>query len=691
MVLTVATNVHSRTTFVLLAVLLVTAAVRLPAQVYSPVVTKAGQTDTTDLRSMVREIYRQAQARTDREKAEAIWRFYLTDGRFVKPGMFYHIAGWAYEEPDGQVLDPVKLLNSYGFGLCYQVAPLLEATWDAGGFQDSRVWFLTGHTVAEVFYDGGYHYFDSDMMGYNPTGSGPLKQRPVASVHQIELDGNIILKNVIKPRQVDSTAVDYPWYPADVRADAIGGLADLFTTTKDNYLYPYKRYPEGHAMPFVLRPGERMVRYFQPERPGLFYLPYQFDGKSWQEVPQEFAEYNIKTADGPHCQKDARLWATGKIEYHPPAEVQAAWRIGADGAATMVVAMPCPYVIIDAAGEMNVDLDSAQEHLRSETSTDGGESWVEGAALTGPFHGKWPIRPARLTESAHGQRNAVAGTYGYTWRFTVRGAGNPASVVHHLALTTLFQLNPRTLPVLAAGHNEIGYQAAEEVRTELPVRIDCLERFAFKVTNAAYQDQGGQGFVVNTGASTGEVIFALADPHGGTLSGFDAGGRFLDLRDGLAPDKFTAEVRKVDPWTSYAKAPANASLAWSTAPDGPWKTLWTFDENLPWRDGQVIDRTLRWPEVDQSVRGLPPGMQHVYVRYLAQGIAIDAVRLAVIRSVAPSPSPLRITHVYKLNGTEQHFSEEIPGGTLARQYGVDLPPGTIANEALILECPAKEP
>src|SRR5213078_2561656 len=126
------------------------------------------------------------------EKAEAIWRFFLTDGRFVKPGIFYHIAGWAYEEPRGEVLDPVKLLNSYGFGLCYHIAPLLESMFKAAGFADARVWFLTGHTVSEVLYDGKYHYFDSDMMGYNPVGTaGPLKERLVASVHQIEVDCSI--------------------------------------------------------------------------------------------------------------------------------------------------------------------------------------------------------------------------------------------------------------------------------------------------------------------------------------------------------------------------------------------------------------------------------------------------------------------------------------------------------------------
>jgi hypothetical protein len=678
----------SRLTAIALAVAFLAGAVTLHAQVYSPRVTKQGQPDVADLKAMTAEIYRQANAATEREKAEAIWRFYLTDGRFVKPGIFYHIAGWAHEEPEGQVLDPEKLLNSYGFGLCYQVAPLLEATYDAGGFRDSRVWFLTGHTVAEVFYDGAYHYFDSDMMGYNPIGSGPLKLRPVASVHQIEQDGNIILKKEIKPGQADPSAVDYPWYPADVRAHAIPDLAELFTTTSDNYVYPLKRYPQGHEMSFVLRPGERIIRYFQPEPPGVFYLPYQYDGSQWQEVPQEIKEYNIKTADGPHSQKDARTWATGKVEYRPPADVLGTWQAGANSTATLVLAMPCPFVVIDAAFDIDVALPTVHDALRAETSTDGGASWVESAPLAGPFSSPWKIRPARLTQSAHGERNAVSGTYGYLFRLTYQGGGKASAAVRNLLITTVFQHNPRTLPALAAGKNELEYQAAREVRREVPVRLDQVDRFAHKVTNATYAEQSGQGFIVNEHGSSGELIFSLADPQGLAVSGFDVGGRFLDLRNGLAPDKFTAEVRKVEPWPTPAGTPVRASLSWSTKPDGPWQTLWTYDDHLKWLDGQAIDRTLRWPEVDKSVRSLPRGTRRVYVRYSIDGMAIDSLRMAVIREVGPSPSALRITHVWKDHGQDKEFTHEIPGGSVAHQYFVNISGDAISNEALIMECPA---
>jgi len=331
------------------------------AQVYSPLVLLKGQPDTTSLPALAQSVFQQSSARSPREKAEAIWRFFLTDGRFVEPGMIYHIAGWAYEEPGGEVLDPLKLLNSYGFGLCYHIAPLLESVFEAGGFADARVWFLTGHTVAEVFYDGGYHYFDSDMMGYSPLGTyGPIKQRPVASVHQIELDGSILAGKLVGSGQNDVANVDTPWYPADVRAHAIGDLAKLFTTVQDNWLFPEQRFSAGHTMDFVLRPGERITRYFQPEQANLKYLPYRFDGTEWREFPQELEQYKIKTADGPRSQKDARRWATGVQQFRPAPQASA----------VMIYPMPCPYVIIDANVTMTVGLPGPEDRVTVETSAE---------------------------------------------------------------------------------------------------------------------------------------------------------------------------------------------------------------------------------------------------------------------------------------------------------------------------------
>lgn len=678
---------HRRIVLMITVAALIASSRGLYAQVYSPDIAKVGQADTTNLKSLVQGIYQQYNAHTDREKAEAIWRFYLTDGRFVKPGIFYHIPGWAYEEPNGQVLDPIKLVNSYGLGLCYQDGPLLAATYKAGGFK-ARTWFLTGHTVTEVFYDGAYHMFDSDELGYNPIGDGPLKQRDVASVYQLEHDKNIILKNVTGPTTSNPKTVDYPWYPADVRAGDMDGLAELYTTKDDNYLYAYKRYPQGSTMDFVLRPGERMVRYFRPASQDLFYLPYTYDGKEWKVLP-DFAQFHLKTSIGPRSEKDARMWATGKIEYRPPSiSSGVSTTHGQDASYTF--SMPSPYVIIDANFDMQVSLANAKDKLVAETSVDGGHTWTESASLAGPFNGPWNIHPAPLP-GAEGHHNAVSGTYGYLVRFTRQGAVKQSPGIHDLLITTLFQLNPRTLPALTAGENVFHYHPGTDVRTEIPVRASHLDNFASTIKNASYESQDGQGYWINKNAATADVIFKITAKKGEDLSGFDVGGRFLDLRQGIAPNKFTAEIRKVTPWPANEKDPGTASIAWSTSSNGPWTTLWTYNPKLTWLDGQPIDQVLRWPEVDRSVRDLPHGTDSVYVRYQFQGLAADKFRLASVHPEDPSASHrLKITQIWEENGKQQEFHKDIPNANDAQEYQISIPKqAELTNVALILDCPAK--
>lgn len=601
------------------------------AQVYSPKVLRDGQPDASSLARLAQTIYAQSGARTPREKAEAVWRFFLTDGRFVKPGFWYHIAGWAYEEPTGEVLDPIKLMNSYGFGLCYQIAPVLADVWKAGGFEDARVWFLTGHTVAEVFYEGSYHYFDSDMMGYNPVEDGR-----VASVHEIERDGRIILGKMKGPREVATALVSSPWYPADVRAGAMDGLVKLFTTTSDNWLFTFERAPHGHTMDFVLRPGEKMIRYFAPERDDLFYLPYEETTGGWREFPREVRKYQIRTEDGPHSQRDTRRWATGRIEYDAPL----------NGGDVQVFEVRSPYVIIDAEFQMSGD-------GVLETSTDGGAKWI---AVSGG-------RPAILTRSEHGVRTAVSGRYDYQVRLT-RGAG-----VRSLKLITRFQVNPRTLPEIASGRNLMRYSSGEAV-----VRRALVPGTPAQVRNAKLSTADAQGLWM-PGQGDGEVVFRVHP--GEPLQMVDAGARFLDLSRGLAPDKFTAEVRRISPLP--AEPPA-ASIAWSASPDGPFQAVWEYDPKLKWRDGVQIDRTLLWPEADCRIA--VSGRIEIFVRYRFRGMAMDSVRLAA-ESRGEGATPLMVTHLWAEDGTPRGYTKKIAGG--AAEYEIAAS-GRVENRAIIFEC-----
>jgi hypothetical protein len=691
---------------------LAAAGVLMHAQVYSPQVLRKGQPDTTSVAALAKDICERAGAQTEREKAEAIWRFFLTDGRFVKPGFWYHIAGWAYEEPMGEVLDPLKLLNSYGFGLCYQIAPLLEAVWEAAGFADARTWFLTGHTVAEVFYGGAYHHFDSDMMGYTTPGEADFRTAPVVSVRQIEQDGGILLRKLQSPTEVRKGSVDFPWYPADLRARAMPGLVKLFTTTRDNWLFPFPRYPQGHSMQYVLRPGERLVRYFQPEEPGLFYLPFRRDGKGYQEFPREVSRYNIRTEDGPKSQRDARRWATGRIEYSPVLSDRGAYfpafgpgfnenlRLPEPGAAPLltrrsagqtaraVFEMSSPYVILDAKVSLEASLEAAGHSLEVETSTDGGRTWDQAGTLKGPHKGAWETVPAVVSRGEHGSLTAVSGSYGYLVRLSLSGPGGPRAIrLQNIGIVTRVQLNPRTLPELDSGRNELVYRpGAAELHRAIPVRIDQVRKYALKAANARWFEEDGQGFLLPDGAKRGEILFELSAPDGSPLSGFAAGGRFLDIRDATAPDKFTAEVRKT---AAVAAGPSrSAALEWALSPEGKYEPLWSYDEQLRWRDGDAIDRLLRWPEVDREVRALPPGTKKVYVRYRLGGVALDDIRLAVIAPARASATPLEITHVWSEDGRQRRHVQRIDRPEAAHSYSVETGGGSVANEAVILACPA---
>jgi len=678
----------------------------LPGQINFPRITRPGGIDSSSLPTLAASICARANAQTPREKAEAIWRFFLTDGRYVPPGFWYHIAWWAYEEPGGEVLDAGKLLNSYGFGLCYQIAPLLQGVFEAAGLP-ARVWFLTGHTVTEVFYDGAYHYYDSDMLGYTPVTDNGFRGAPVASVRQLEKDPGIMLRKLKSPTETKPGVVDNPWYPADLHDRAIGGLAELFSTVEDNWLFPYSRFTDFHVPSFVLRPGEKIVRYYQPEAKELFYLPFESDGDRWKERPREVARYRIFTRDGPRSQRDNRMWGTGRMEYAPAlGNLESFYPVFAEGfnqnlqigregggrlqaedrerPAAAVFEVSCPWVLIDAEFAMNAFAGSGDDSILLETSTDNGRHWVEAGRIRGPHHGEARLAAAVLDRSVSGTRTAVSGTYGYLLRVTlIDNSGLTPPSVNGLRIVSRFQYNPRTLPALEAGANQLMYSTnPDELRRETAVNARDFDAVALHARNIRYLAEAGQGFLVPDSGETGEVVFDVKVPDETPLTGIQAGGQFLDIRDHLAPDKYTAEVRK----TAYsADGPRVASLAFATSPEGPYQGLWSYSEEVNWRGTEQIGRLLRWPEVDRTVRSLPAGTRHVYLRYQVRNMGLDSIRFAALTAPKPPSGKLIVRHEWRQNGVVKQHGEVF--GAAGRSYTVETGSGPIENVSLTMECP----
>jgi hypothetical protein len=287
--------------------------------------------------------------------------------------------------------------------------------------------------------------------------------------------------------------------------------------------------------------------------------------------------------------------------------------------------------------------------------------------------------------SANGTLTAVSGKYGYLLKIAGIGAGGQ---LQRIQIVTRFEMNPRTLPALVAGVNQLAYRAGSaEQRWHIPVALDKFDRFARHAENVQYIAEQAQGFLAPRDAQPGEITFELAAAGDAPIRGIDAGGRFLDIRNREAPDKFTAEVRKTAYESNVPPAERTASLGWSVNPDGPYTEMWRYDPGLKWKDGIPIDRTLRWPEAFRQVRGLPEGTRRVYVRYRLRGVALDSVRLAAISPEAQRSPILEVTHLWHEGKQARSHIERISEPWREHEYVVRTGSAAIKNDALILYCP----
>jgi hypothetical protein len=235
------------------------------------------------------------------------------------------------------------------------------------------------------------------------------------------------------------------------------------------------------------------------------------------------------------------------------------------------------------------------------------------------------------------------------------------------------------------------YSAGEpEQWRSLPLDLERIQEFASRVENVRTISESGQTFLWPVQESPGELVFELSAPEGVELAGFNAGGRFLNLRGGLAPDKLTAEVRQTSFPAAFSNAnrEAKASLAWSVRPEGPYASLWEYNPEVKWPDGQPVQQLLRWPEVDRSVRKLPGGTRKVYVRYSFTSMGLDTPRLATASRGTSSSPELEIRHQWFDEDRLVEHLERIRQPWKAHKYSFSTgSPASLRNHAILFYCP----
>lgn len=152
---------------------------RIDAAVKGFKVTTDKTVDTTSLESIGADVFRLSGARTDDEKAIALYEW-----------LHNTIFHYAYPvEPSPQTVGPLKIINVYGWGLCGGQHTVLKALYETAGWECRYVgWSDPAHTTIEVKYGGRWHYFDVFLKCYFWT----KDKKTIASQEDIANDPSIV-------------------------------------------------------------------------------------------------------------------------------------------------------------------------------------------------------------------------------------------------------------------------------------------------------------------------------------------------------------------------------------------------------------------------------------------------------------------------------------------------------------------
>ena len=583
--------------------------------VYSPRVTTDLLPDYTDLsRFAAFSAWRDL---PPAERAVAIWR-YITDretGLFPVQGI--------NEDPDPgpeyaffDERDLIKVLNVHGHGYCGLLSPTLDGIYAHAGFADSRIINMreNHHCVTEVFYDDDWHYFDVDLRGLL------LKE-----------DGSVAsLEDACRLRELwtDPPIPVEPFYPLDDKA----AMFESFAPCKLTRMYHW--FKNGHTMDFVLRPGESLIRFWEPQEsrwfhpwpnPGGFNL--QFLRRRFSEEPRglkckhpswsRWTYGNGLFSYAPRLTDQYEDFAQG-VYAHEGVQLTPCGLEARDGS-WVSFAVRTPYIIVGQVREMGPPAlveGAATVYFRSlgpaglSVSVDGGLTWERVAQTDRAGPALVDLTPQ------------VLGKYGYLVRFEFQGRSGLAE----LAIHTWVQLSPPSLPRLFAGRNPLhvatgdryGYTTSvKEIRLNLRDPAQ-LERHLVKL-DGEYQPLRPEAKI------RGTAVLRIDTKPGRGIQWLTAGGYFHT--------HLGAEVSKN----------RNAILYSLAGPDGPWTEICRPD---------APEWVEHWHYGMDGDAIFPEPVDTVFLKYVGDP-GLNQVWVYAHCLEPASPSSLHVTHGYELAG-EMH-------------------------------------
>lgn len=607
--------------------------------------------DTTDL-ARFRQ-FGQWKDKTGNELALAIWK-YLSD---YETGL-YHF-NEVLEGPDpfdeyATVRDPLKILNTYNMAYCGIFGPVLDGIYQGIGFMDGRSFGLEAwnHCATEVWYEGGWHYLDVDVRG--------VLVRPDGAVASLaEAKSNRDLWTNPPPALT-------PFFPNDPDKARI---FDIYKGSRVNYYYRW--FEMGHTMDFYLRSGESFTRFWEPQ------------GDRWQHLlryattkwVRELIEQEPRGPKPNH--RDFTCWnhGNGLLDYNPnltkaSTDFQDGYygvenlrpgdrglEIIRDGRAEVIFEVFTPYIIVPKIN----DLDDPNDDAEASIVTLKGPMPIE--VLVSLDHGlSWRAAGrARPGDSTALDLTAIVkGTHGYLLKLTTSGrAGSTA--IDSLNIQTWVQVAPASLPALKKGSTTFQYAIGDRYNKQtFPMLISPntadpkdLKKYVLAMPSDYEPNR-------HTCRIRGEVVVRLAAPPSAKIAWFTIGGTFRTDQG--------EQAKNTDNRIAYAlgRPEGFKEIYKSNVPT--WVNHWRYN----W-DGDVV---------------LPEPADVVFVKYTAN-TGLNTIRACLHLtkgSDAASEGPLRVTHIYRIDGQLKETQKTLAG---PGAYTIDCP-SEPQNVSIKLEAPYGE-
>ena len=412
------------------------------ARVYSPRILAPGIADTYSLRTFAQ--FDRWRDLSGDARAYEVYR-YLTD---THTGLFHMNVVAEGEDALSEfveIRDPVKILNVYGYAYCGILGPTMAGICEGIGLGPARTVVLPGwnHVAAETYYDNQWHYLDLDVHAVFRRDDGRL-----ASLEEARTDPSLWR---------DRGPLFFPNDPLD------STRAIYEKTTVEPY-YGFQQ--AGHTMDYVLRPGERLTRWWRPQG-GRWHHLAEYNDQPWL---RRLLEEPPRGPKPNHRQFTVHNHGNGRFIYEPQlTDAYADFEHGVEdhsnvmvtsdglrlrqpGNGVAVFEVRSPYIIVPQVGELDRREDDTQaailewsgRHVSWSISRDNGLTWL-------------PVE-AREEQTGDGASATidltrwVSGRYGYLLRCTLSGNAGDACL-RRLKITTWVQLAPASLPALRRGRN----------------------------------------------------------------------------------------------------------------------------------------------------------------------------------------------------------------------------------------------